>query len=427
MSNSSILGFMMEALEEDLELDGEITEEEMEAADDNADAGVDESAPVEEQIGKLQTAIEVVENAAELASDVAEDVKESLEHGGLTAKEAYHVSKRLEAALSLTGTPGVTFSQEAFEEEGGRLAQTQYMLEGISEKLKAMWEAIKRFVANMWEKVKDFFNLSIRKAASIKKTAVKLKVKLAEGVSDPKEATIDIGVANASMLVSEDGTVKTKTLANAITTLPAKGVVIDAELAVIKKIKAALENDKNISKAVLADLRTYSISEWEKKTSKKFRVFGPSQESLSAEGEYLIGNRQIKVTITGDRMPKAKLVAANTKLKLESGKVDAANKALVNNILTAVSRSADIIAGDIKVGEQARKAVDEVLKAGDKLAKSVDEKDAPKAAATRALMSEVRMGMGSAAATSHACVKHNLSVMAAALSYCDKSISNMSK
>lgn len=426
---NSISDYMTEAFDADNEfalLGDDLTEEEVEDSyiEDPEDHEAEEA---EAEVEKASTANEVVSSAAEKVEEVANDVEESLEHGGLTAREAYHVNKRLEAAQALTGLPTGEFSQEAFEEEGGRLAQTEYMLEDIKENLGKMWKAIKDFLARMWQNAKNFFNLTRQRAKRLQGAAKKIGVAAGKASGSKKSDNISVGAGLAKYLHTNDKNFNVKDYIRSVKDMIDETGIEAYEISAKNAREAVgkiLSNDKKEQKeldAYLKDKASVVGKTFEKKTVKK--LTGGDKDVFIGRGPTKPGGVCIEYRIEGGKNPKIKLVKAEDAPTFD-GKVDvkALNKAeiasLAGQVAALGSRSAKFAE---KIGGL-EKEISALLKEGDKAAKTADE-DSQKAA--RLAMMTIRQWTAHLAPTGIAELKHNLTVGNAALSFAKMNLKNL--
>ena len=156
----------------------------------NADEQVERVQELEEQVAQAEVAegqAEVTEmadiadeavTAIEELADVAEVMSDSIEGGGdgLTEDAAEIAEVAVEAICARLGykpTKKLMPSMEAFGSTSSRVEATKYALEGVSDTMKKIWEAIKGFFNRIWEAIKGLWkrltDASLRVAARVKK------------------------------------------------------------------------------------------------------------------------------------------------------------------------------------------------------------------------------------------------------------------
>lgn len=141
------------------------------AADAPTNEQVERVQELEEQVAQAEVAegqAEVTEmadiadeavTAIEELADVAEVMSDSIEGGGdgLTEDAAEIAEVAVEAICARLGykpTKKLVPSMEAFGSTSSRVEATKYALEGVSDTMKKIWEAIKGFFNRIWEAIK---------------------------------------------------------------------------------------------------------------------------------------------------------------------------------------------------------------------------------------------------------------------------------
>ena len=200
MSNKFLRGFSLEADEQLPAMPEAAVDEVVEVQQENAEIAQDEA-----EMQDLEEAIETSEDAANGLENVQEFVEQKQEeNGGLTEGEAQAVQVATEALLSrFGGAVKVNMpTMEAFGAANGRAKSTQYTLESIGEKVKEIWEAIKKWVKKWWEKMQDWFNKHFSVAGRMVKQAKALREKLNKKFGTPEEAEWDLTGSERKWLVS---------------------------------------------------------------------------------------------------------------------------------------------------------------------------------------------------------------------------------
>lgn len=201
MSNKFLRGFSLEADEQLPAMPEAAVDEVVEVQQENAEIAQDEA-----EMQDLEEAIETSEDAANGLENVQEFVEQKQEeNGGLTEGEAQAVQVATEALLSrFGGAVKVNMpTMEAFGAANGRAKSTQYTLESIGEKVKEIWEAIKKWVKKWWEKMQDWFNKHFSVAGRMVKQAKALREKLNKKFGTPEDTTWDLTGSERKWLVSD--------------------------------------------------------------------------------------------------------------------------------------------------------------------------------------------------------------------------------
>lgn len=167
------------------------------------------AAEVAEQVAEvedLNTAIEEAEADAETLGEIQETLAETVESGEgvdeTTAEVAEIAVEAICARLGIRSQQKVIPALESFGSKGSKLTATKVAVEGISDTLKKVWEAIKKAFVTVWQKIKDFFAKFFDNSEKVKKLAESLKEKAKAG--EFKEGKVKFGGAAA---LNEDGDV----------------------------------------------------------------------------------------------------------------------------------------------------------------------------------------------------------------------------
>ena len=192
------LVFAMEEAEAELPVEGDAIEQQVAEASAEVEASTAETV---EQVADVEEVTGAVDDAV-ADSDTLEGIQdvmaESVERGeGLDETAAAVAEVAVEAICARLGirTSGrVLPAMESFGSKNSRVAATKIAMEGIGDKISAIWEAIKKAFKNVWMKIKDFFAKFFSNTEAVKKLAASLKSK-AEDLkgSTAKETTMKVG------------------------------------------------------------------------------------------------------------------------------------------------------------------------------------------------------------------------------------------
>lgn len=184
---------------EDAELDAVPTEV-VPAAELEVEQGTAEVVESAGEIDDINTAIEEAVEDAGTLSDIQDTMSDSVEEGeGLSEDAAEIAEVAVEAIcvrLGIRNKSSTIPALESFGSKNSRLAATRIAIENVGEKLKTVWEAIKKAFATVWQKIKDFFARFFSNTEKVKKYAKELKDQaVAKKNFKSKNAEIDIGSA----------------------------------------------------------------------------------------------------------------------------------------------------------------------------------------------------------------------------------------
>lgn len=204
------------------------------------EAGAAEVAEQAAEVEDLNTAIEEAEADAETLGEIQETLAESVEGGEgvdeTTAEVAEIAVEAICARLGIKSAQKTIPALESFGSKSSRLTATKVAIEGINDRVKQIWEAIKKAFLTVWQKIKDFFAKFFDNSEKVKKMAEGLKdqVKKSEKAK-VKAGKIKFGGASA---LNVDGKVD------------------------MSSVEAILGNHENITSQVLggADLITKMVN-----------------------------------------------------------------------------------------------------------------------------------------------------------------------
>ena len=156
-----------------------------------------EVAEGQAEVTKMADIADEAVTAIEELADVAEVMGDSVEGDGegLTEDAAEIAEVAVEAICARLGykpAKKLMPSMEAFGSTSSRVEATKYALEGISDTMKKIWEAIKGFFNRIWEAIKGLWkrltDASLRVAARVKKLEEKAAAAKKDGlVPNPKK------------------------------------------------------------------------------------------------------------------------------------------------------------------------------------------------------------------------------------------------
>lgn len=153
-----------------------------------------EIAEDQQEVTEMAEASDDAIAAIEELSEVADVIEDSVEEGeGLTEDAAEIAEVAVESICARLGykpTKKVVPALEAFGATSSRLDASRYALEGISETVKNIWAAIKKFFATIWEKIKGFWNRLFDKATKLKAKADSLAKKVDEAIESKQEVDV---------------------------------------------------------------------------------------------------------------------------------------------------------------------------------------------------------------------------------------------
>ena len=169
------------------------------SADATADAG--EIAQVQEMV---DTGIAEAGNLETVGDAVADTLEEGGE--GLSPDAATQVEISVESICARLGMKNSSkLSVESFKSTASRRQATKLSLENIWDKLKKVWEAIKKTLANLWERIKLWFGKLNLVASATGKSAVNLVARLAKKQKDAKAEKATLSLKGVSAAFTDNG------------------------------------------------------------------------------------------------------------------------------------------------------------------------------------------------------------------------------
>lgn len=373
---------------EEAELDGVAGDVELapEVATE-VEAGAAEVAEDSGDIEDFSGAIDGAQSDTESLGDIQDVMAESVESGEGLSEDAAKISEiAIENICTRLGIRSnrVMPSLESFGSKNSRLTATKVAMEGVGDKIKEIWLAIKRAFASVWQKIKDFFAKFFQNTEKVKKYAETLKDK----ASGLKSAKI------------KENSIKNSSIANTF------NVGGKANLASVESI---LGNHSNLTNAVLgvkdslgivaglleSGLRDEAanldgVGDAIEKIQKSLLIGGSAETKKDKKGESLIGkagpfvggefysftlyrakgdgNMDIEVSFSRDAPEKKADESVPTLKQAEAVKVCETVIALMNTTDTYKKSQAKIEA----INKAYLKTVDAAIGLADTLAKSSD-------------------------------------------------------
>jgi hypothetical protein len=178
------------------------------AAELEVEQGATETEQAAGEVEDLTAAIEdAVEDAGTLG-EIQDTMADTVTDGEGMSEDAAQIAEvAVEAICARLGIRSKTSTipaMESFGSKNSRLAATRIAVENVGEKLKTLWEAVKKAFATVWQKIKDFFAKFFSNTEKVKKLAKELKDQVSSKKdAKPKEAQIDVG--SAAKAIQKDG------------------------------------------------------------------------------------------------------------------------------------------------------------------------------------------------------------------------------
>lgn len=186
MASSKLKSMFKASLEEIQEGENEAPAV-LEGGDDSLEAELIAVQESEHEADDAQDVAEELDEVAEGLESISEYMRASLEHGGLEPSAAGAVALAVESYTRRLGIDSELIpSQESFGGASDREHATTVSIEAVGEKLKAIWEAIKKAVKKAWKAVITFFT-NIFSAVNRAETRVK-KLQAAVGKLGDKKS-----------------------------------------------------------------------------------------------------------------------------------------------------------------------------------------------------------------------------------------------
>ena len=189
------------------DIDNELPVDENEAAE-VAVTVADDSAEVQaagDDVGTSVTEIEDAVQAGDELESVGEVAADAVESGeGLTEESAELVEIAVESILNRIGvrdTGRIVPATESFGNSNTRLAQTKVVLEGITDWVKKIWNAIKAGAARLLDKIKLFFISLFKSTEGLNKHIAGLKQRVNKLGTDVKPAEKSIKAPGVARII----------------------------------------------------------------------------------------------------------------------------------------------------------------------------------------------------------------------------------
>lgn len=278
------------------EIDNEPITDDVEAAEVAATVA-DESAEIQAEGDDIGVSVSEVEDAVqggeelEAVGEVAADAVESGE--GLSEDAAEVASIAIESIRSRLGfniETRLVPATESFGNTNSRLMSTRLVVEGVTDTIKKIWNAIKAAVARVWDKIKSFMAKLFNSASMLGKHVNSLRDRARNLPANAKLKEKKIKTSIAGQI--NDGK--------------------QANLASLKKISAnthalvgAADGMSEAQKAVSAEAQTLASGEINQASVKKFLAVQSSASSkiLAALGKIDVSNELAGLAST--KGPKA--------------------------------------------------------------------------------------------------------------------------
>lgn len=156
-------------------------------------------AGVDEQLGAIDSA----SDDAQTLGDIADVMEESAENGGMDETSARVAEVAVESIYRRLGVAKKTAlpAMESFGDKASRLTATRVAIEGITDTLKKVWEAIKAAFVRMGDWIRDFYaklDIVNKKLGERATKALTAADKIDSGAK-PKETEIKAGSFAAAL------------------------------------------------------------------------------------------------------------------------------------------------------------------------------------------------------------------------------------
>lgn len=363
---------------------------------ESAEFHFDESAVTAMEADDLASAISQCESVQVNLENLSDNIAATLADGGLTAEAAVMARAAIDGTVAPLGANVKSPNLESFDEDGGRMAATQFSLESIGSILKEIWEGIKNFVKKYAEKLRKWFSENLSTAARLEKAAEALADKADAKSGTPKETKLsmnasfqrnmstakgDISVSDtetglkylAKLLDGSSYDGATDTLADAlIDTLD--GLDVEKKLVDTSDISAPSDNAK---KAMTDALELKSVANDKRYVQTGTSEYLVSKPILGRKAFVLRSVRSKRKDSQGNDVPVSiidTLSLANASAKkedIDSKDVTALNTGEISTLATEVKELAKAVRTSKFDAKKKDKLVAKLLKVGDKVTKEV--------------------------------------------------------
>lgn len=311
-------------------------------------------------------------------------LKDAMDNGGVTAQSAAFLRHGLEHYEELFGIDPLSPSVEAFGGSASQSQSTQISLEAISDTLKKGWEALKRALTALMNAVRDVYARATsaadrlnKKAAEVTATARKLPAK------EPKETELELKGISKLCADGEyvgDNIDAIRGFVHYMTTDYKAEVLkyLDKVAAVVGNYDPTADNADAQVTAILDIDSIYRGFKGESTPAKDSRFPGGTESKRTA---IMAGNKAMYIARPDDtsKGDLANLSKLGSKLSVSLLEVPTAKKAPESttlkvgaprdlaNTANKIALAAGAIAAASKDEAAIKKAVDSLIKAGDKL------------------------------------------------------------
>lgn len=183
-----------EVVEDVVEIASRPSAEVMEAQADIAD--------VADELSERQVEVSELVDAADTLEDYRQTLTASLDETGLDRAGAAVVQVGLTRTLARVGSDLSVPSLESYGSASNRIQSTRLTLEAIGEKIKEIWEGIKKALAAAWAAFKKFVVMIFDRIERVRDQAQKVMEAAGSATGTPKSPTIEVKGAGASLAVS---------------------------------------------------------------------------------------------------------------------------------------------------------------------------------------------------------------------------------
>lgn len=175
-------------------------EVEVEVGEDSLEADLGDVAESATDVAQAEEQVEVMEDVAESMEAIAQFINASLEHGGMTPREAGAIQLAQNIALGRLGLEAVSIGQEDFAGASSRHSASVSMEASVKEWAIRIWEAIKRGIARMREFVKNLYVKLFDAAPKLQRRAEALVAKTKDLKEKGDATEVKLSGADASAL-----------------------------------------------------------------------------------------------------------------------------------------------------------------------------------------------------------------------------------
>lgn len=345
-------------------------------------AELPEEVAVNAELEDLDEAIETTADAADALEQVAEFIEAKQEDGGMSEDTAQAVEMAVEALLlPFKGHLKVKMpAMESFGSTGGRASATAFALEGVTDTIKTMWQAIKDFVKKWVGKMVEWFSANFSAAGRLEKAGKALSDKARAAQGEQTESTVEVSSSvykNVCTTASKGKTTSIDAFEKEVA-----GAYRDESVKALKDInKALVASVKEItaeSTAAQIDAKLPNFSNFESKMNSKDGYYTAKVDELA------FGNRVIQVKVSKSPTDATKILSMeatlgelNENLKSytdEKRDLTAWKKGEIESAGDAVAKAGKFIREASKLVKQDKEIADKIIAHMDKVAAQVEKK-----------------------------------------------------